>query len=135
MFNQGMYSRQRALQKALCDLGVSVAWLEVPERPNEATHADFMRDKRRYHITTCMQLIKEVTELLDCYPWKSERSMVQATREVLLDELVDVFKFFMNLLILHGVLPEEFQRAYDEKSQRVEKRLLGAELPAHTYSI
>lgn len=75
------------------------------------------------HLIGCTELAKEVTEVLDCFPWKMVSDMQSASREQLCEELVDVFKFFMNLLIIHGITEEEFKLAYDAKSRKVRERL------------
>jgi len=75
-------------------------------------------------MLSCIQIIKEVTETLDCIPWKHEREMKAVSRDKLLEELVDVFKFYIRLLWIHHVTPEEFQEAFDKKSDMVERRLL-----------
>ena len=79
------------------------------------------------HLVACTQLSKEVSEVLDCQPWKFERGMEAESREKLLEELVDVFKFYIRLLVIHDITPEEFQKAFDIKSDIVEKRLLNGE--------
>ena len=81
-------------------------------------------DTRLLHLICCTQISKEVSEVLDCYPWKFERGMHIPPREKLLEEMVDVFKFFCRLLIIHEVTPEEFEKAFNEKSDIVERRLL-----------
>ena len=53
--------------------------------------------------------------------------MEAESREKLLEELVDVFKFYIRLLVIHDITPEEFQKAFDIKSDIVEKRLLNGE--------
>lgn len=79
------------------------------------------------HLIACAQLSKEVSEVLDCIPWKFERVLEPEPREKLLEELVDVFKFYIRLLVIHEVTEKEFQEAFNKKSDIVEKRLLKGE--------
>lgn len=83
------------------------------------------------HVNTCMRLVKEIAEVLDCVDWKYERddprlldSENEDAREHLAEELVDVFNYFMRLCWLHGITPEEFEKAWLAKRDIIEKRLL-----------
>jgi len=83
----------------------------------------YPQDNRLCHLIACTQLTKEVSEVLDCIPWKFERGMEPEPRERLLEELADVFNFYMRLLWVHDVTPEEFRHAWIKKSEVVERRL------------
>lgn len=81
-------------------------------------------DMKLVHLITCMQLTKEVAEVLDCVPWKFERQHEGASREKLLEEMVDVFNFFMKLMWTHNIYPEEFMKAWEKKRKIIEGRLI-----------
>lgn len=81
-------------------------------------------DHKLKHIVSCVQIAKEVFEFLDCEPWKFERDNEGKSRDILLEELVDIFKYYIRLLVVHEVSPEEFLKAFNEKSDIVERRLL-----------
>ena len=83
----------------------------------------YPEDLRLNHLITCIQIFREVSEVLDCIPWKFERGMETVSRADLLEELVDVFKFFCRLLHIHSVTAKEFQEMFNAKSDIVEKRL------------
>jgi len=100
------------------DMWLRVVWLQ---KKLEARYPD---DLRLNHLISCVQINKEVAEVLDCVPWKFERGMESVSREALLEELVDVFRFYCRLLFIHNIRPEEFQEAFDKKSNIVERRLL-----------
>ena len=98
-----------------CELQCRVA----SRYPDKATADD--------HSIRCLQLADEVHEVLNLMNWKphcrpegEERTI---DRDELLDELSDVFKFFMNLLHIHDVSLLEFEDAYREKHLIVLKRL------------
>lgn len=86
----------------------------------------YPKDVTLNHLICCAQIMGETKEVLDCVPWKFERDdeKLHQSREKLLEELVDVFKFYCRLLCIHDVTPEEFQDAFDKKSDIVERRLL-----------
>ncbi len=88
----------------------------------------YPEDLRLNHLIACVQISKEVMEVLDCIPWKFEREMDSVIREKLIIELVDVFKYFCRLLIIHDITPEVFQKAFTKKSEIVERRLFNGEL-------
>ncbi|GAF75852.1 unnamed protein product [marine sediment metagenome] len=96
---------------------VRIAWLQ------EQVKDKYPDDLILNHLITCTQVSKEVSEVLDCLPWKFERKMETVSREHLLEELVDVFRFYVRLLIIHNVTEKEFQEAFDSKSEIVERRL------------
>jgi hypothetical protein len=69
--------------------------------------------------------MKEVAEVLDCIPWKLHDRKTRGIcvpREKLVEELVDVQKYLLILLVHHGVSAREFARAFDKKSDIVEER-------------
>ena len=84
----------------------------------------YPEDKKLAHLISCMEITKEITEVLDCVPWKFSRHQDKGTREHLLEELVDVYNFFMKLLGTHDVTPEEFYEAWEKKRTIIEDRLL-----------
>jgi NTP pyrophosphatase (non-canonical NTP hydrolase) len=68
-------------------------------------------------------LIKECTEVLDEINFKphvTKRKTID--KELLLEELIDVFKFWMNLCILYGFEPADLHRMFNIKSAEVERR-------------
>jgi len=81
-------------------------------------------DPKLKHIVSCVQIAKEVFEFLDCAPWKFERKNEGKSRDMLLEELVDIFKYYIRLLVVHEITPEEFLEAFNKKSDIVERRLL-----------
>jgi NTP pyrophosphatase (non-canonical NTP hydrolase) len=90
------------------------------------------QDSKRYAITDptqihsilCLHLIREITEVLDCADWKLHRNKTPATREELLEELIDVFKFWLCLVIHNGFSPAQIFGMFNAKSDIVEKRAL-----------
>jgi hypothetical protein len=86
--------------------------------------ARYPSDPKLKHIVSCVQIAKEIFEFLDCAPWKFERENEGKSREVLMEEMVDIFKYYIRLLVVHNVTPEEFKKAFDKKSDIVERRLL-----------
>jgi hypothetical protein len=87
--------------------------LQMPKYP---------QDPKILHLVFCTHLDHEVHEVMDCFPWKFHRDQAPAPREKLLEEMVDVLKLYMNLLIIHGVSSEELREAFERKSKIVEER-------------
>ena len=110
MFNKEMFERAEFLYKHL--------------------QSRYPKDKALNHLICCTQISKEVSEVLDCVEWKFEREdeKLKASREKLLEEMVDVFKFYCRLLCIHNVTPEEFEIAFLKKSDKVVRRLLCQEI-------
>ena len=79
------------------------------------------------HAARCLQLADEAHEVLNLMHWKPHRrgegNERTIDRDELLDELSDVFKFFMNVMHIHGVGLLEFEDAYREKHLIVLQRL------------
>lgn len=91
---------------------------------SEASHSGNNQiDEARFkdHI---LLLIKEVTEILDEINFKPH---VQDKKEInktkIAEELVDTFKFLLNLMIIMNIKPQEFEKKYAEKHKIVEKRI------------
>ena len=104
MFKAEMYTRIKWLQKLVKD-----------RYPN---------DIQMNHIITCAQLFGEVKEIMDCMPWKYERGMEKESRERLLEETIDLFRYFGKLLDIHKITEEEFKKAFEKKSNIFERLLL-----------
>ncbi len=79
------------------------------------------------HSMRCLQLANEVHEVLNLMGWKPHRKPEDGEftidRDELLDELSDVYKFFLNLLHIHNVGINEFEEAYGKKHAIVLERL------------
>lgn len=67
-------------------------------------------------------LHSELVEALNCIPWKSHRYNQPAGTERLLEELIDVQKFLWGLMQVWGFSPGDVQRAFNTKSDIVERR-------------
>jgi len=89
------------------------------------TKGRYPTDKHEDHKDRCLQLAAEVFEVLELAEWKPHRHdrTKPIDREKLKDELVDVYKFWLNLLIIHGIGPQEFEDAYNKKHGIVLDRL------------
>jgi dimeric dUTPase (all-alpha-NTP-PPase superfamily) len=66
---------------------------------------------------------KELSEILDCFNWKSHRK--EDNRFVvsnLGEEVVDTIKYVLNICLIWGIDYKEFEKFFDEKSAVVEQR-------------
>ena len=75
------------------------------------------------HHSLCSHMIAECQELMDCRPWMLHKKPPAMSKYTTTTEMVDVFKFLLNLMILHGVTPTEFSAAFNQKSLVVEDRI------------
>lgn len=81
-------------------------------------------DLTQMHHSLCSHLISEGQELMDCEPWYFHKKPAAATRYTMITEMVDVWKWLMNLMHVHQVTPQEFVSVFCEKSTVVESRIL-----------
>jgi len=72
----------------------------------------------------CMYMVGEMTELLREMDWKSHRREVvriKSQRNVL-EELIDIFKYWMTVCLIHGFTPDDIVAEFWRKSAVVFKR-------------
>lgn len=82
-----------------------------------------LAEVNRLHGALCTHLHGEVDELVRCGDWKIHQRGEIAQKGDIVQEAVDVFKFLINLMLLHGVSPVEFYEGFARKSTVVEKRV------------
>jgi len=88
---------------------------------------DFNRladDEYRDQLTKnfILHLYPEIGEILDGVNYKIHREAKVVDEHAVKMEIVDVFKYVLNLMIAWGITPEELFRLFDEKSSIVEDR-------------
>ena len=87
---------------------------------------DRMSDRDRTILAKDYALahIDEILEWMRQQDWKSHRYVdVAVDRAKVIEELVDVGKFWINELLLFRITVPELRKAWLEKTQRVEERL------------
>ncbi len=92
-------------------------------RELERVFPEGIPEKAALHHHLCSHLISEGQELMDCEPWMLHRKPRPATKYTTTTEMVDVLKWLMNLMCLHGVSADELYRVFREKSIVVEDRI------------
>jgi len=66
---------------------------------------------------------RELSEILNETPWKLHRSnKKEYNKEHVQEEIIDTFKFLLNICILQEFTPESFEKLFYKKSEIVEKR-------------
>lgn len=75
------------------------------------------------HASLCAHLHGEVDELVRCGDWKLHARGEMAPKSSIIQEIVDVQKFLYNLMLLHGIKPEEIDVGFHQKSDVVERRV------------
>lgn len=73
-----------------------------------------------------LHTISELNDLLGEVNWKvhHKKDSIEVNRRELVLEWIDVFKYWLSIGLLWGVSPDEFLKAFDEKSELVEQRYL-----------
>lgn len=91
---------------------------------NEVERCDLGRyTPNDLHLRLCAHMHSEIDEITRCADWKLHAAGSMAPRSHIVEECVDVWKFVLNLLVLHGIEPDEFRTAFEEKSFVVERRV------------
>lgn len=67
---------------------------------------------------------RELGEVLNMMPWKSHRALKTKRIKVaeLREEIIDSFKFLLNLSIIWGMDADDFEKLFFKKSKIVRKR-------------
>lgn len=85
----------------------------------------FMSDGERVKFTkeNILCLHRELGEVLNETPWKTHRANVTTSDlDAIGEELIDCYKFLMNLFIIWGFTPEDIHYLFKEKSRIVKER-------------
>ena len=87
-------------------------------------HLDFDQ-KQTMTKEYVLHMLSEANSLLDQVNWKMHhKKEVSVKRSDLILEIIDVWKYLLSIAIIWDVTPEEFYKAFDEKSSLVEQRYL-----------
>ena len=72
-----------------------------------------------------LSLHDEVDEVLHTLPWKTHRKYKEDFFKIedLREELIDVFKFLLNVYIIWGITPDKMMKDFTKKSEKVLERL------------
>jgi NTP pyrophosphatase (non-canonical NTP hydrolase) len=61
----------------------------------------------------------ELGEVLNEINYKQHKQNKVVDRDHLIEELIDTFKYYLNILLMWGVTPDEFLTKFKTKSQKV----------------
>lgn len=103
---QQIWEKQKSFQKNFFDL-------------------DNMTEEERIRLTKEFILCahRELSEILNETPWKLHRvNTKEYNIEHVHEEIIDTFKFLLNICILQGLTPDLFETLFFKKSDIVEKR-------------
>ena len=80
-------------------------------------------EKIRFSKENILALHRELGEVLNEMPWKLHRAnSKEYDVDNIHEELIDCFKFFMNMCIIWGMTPETFLEVFMKKSEIVRQR-------------
>jgi len=77
---------------------------------------------------TALKGVEEMFEALQHLKnWKTHKQKGDNAfdREEFLEEMVDAFNYFLAMLVMLGVTPDEFFNAYKSKNEKIHTRLVG----------
>lgn len=100
--------------------------LETQQYFNEVNASGCVPNDEKLEIkfkNNVLYLIKEATEVLDEINYKEHKSSKKKlNKKRIAEELIDVFKFWLNLCILCDISPEELNKIFDRKTNKVVAR-------------
>lgn len=100
-------------------------WSRQKDFQKHFYNPDSMTEEEKISLTKeyilCMH--RELGEVLNVIPWKKHR-LNQKEYDVghLQEELIDCFKYLLNVCIIHGMSPDSFNALFFKKSAIVEQR-------------
>jgi len=84
------------------------------------------KEKEETFIKTLMFIFRETSEILDETNFKSHiKEHKSLDKEKILEEMIDLFKYWVNLCIIFEYSEDEVFDMFNKKSEIVEKKLLG----------
>ena len=87
--------------------------------PDDISDDDRIKFTKEYILCTH----RELSEVLAPLPWKAHRAnKKEYDIEHVQEELIDCFKFLLNICILQGMTPEKFIDVFFKKSKIVRQR-------------
>lgn len=103
-----MWKRQKSFNKNFVDFN----------------HMDFNKSQEMTK-EYALHLISEVTDLLSQVNWKMHhKSNLEVKRSDLVLEVIDIWKYLLSICLIWDIKPDEFCKAFDEKSGLVEQKYL-----------
>lgn len=80
-------------------------------------------DKIKFSKENILALHRELGEVLNEMPWKHHRAnSADYDIEKIREELIDVYKFFLNVCIIWGMDAKMFEYLFEEKTRIVQER-------------
>lgn len=73
-----------------------------------------------------LHLISETDSLLNTINWKmqdSDKLDIKVNRDAVLEEWIDVYKFWLSIGLMFGFTPADFEQMYWDKSKRVKEKM------------
>jgi hypothetical protein len=77
------------------------------------------RDREKFTKEYYIALTIELSEVINEINYKQHKSQKVVNRNLLLEEMIDVFKYYLNILLMWDVNPKEFTDMFKLKSDKV----------------
>ena len=114
---KAMFLMQEAFMKRLANADES-----FPKWPLDITKKKSQQECRDLAFNSMGELFEAVQELKNSKKHR-QTEIPEFDRQKFVEELVDAFKYFLEILIFVGVSPQEFFDAYCEKDAIINKRI------------
>lgn len=85
---------------------------------------DSLEEKEKETQTLILHLYNELAEVLDAINYKLHKKRHSVDIDNVKEELIDSFKYLLNLFLIWDVTPQEFVKLFNDKSDIVEKRFM-----------
>ena len=96
---------------------------EFAKKVDPEAYDDNIQEKEQYTINTAYHIIRELAELVDETNWKTHVKYKKAiNKSNIIEEYIDVFKFFINLGLVWGITADDVIKEFDRKSAVVEQK-------------
>lgn len=95
----------------------------VPDWPVDIAKKQNQQLCKSLAFDSMCELFEAVQHLKNSKPHRNTE-IKEFDREAFKEELVDSFKFFLELLIFVGITPDEFYEAYSKKDKIIHQRLV-----------
>ena len=112
-----MFDLQERFMRRLADIDHS-----FPEWPLDISKKQSQLECRDLAFNSMGELFEAVQELKNSKKHR-QTDVSEFDRQKFLEELVDAFKYFLEILIFVGITPDEFFEAYCKKDAVINKRI------------
>jgi len=119
------YKQQDIIKASTVDFELQNLWnIQKRFTANFVDFNNIVDDRTREQLSKdyFVALIPEIAEAISEINFKQHKSSKIVDRSLLIEEMIDTFKYFLNILLVWDVTPQEFVDQFKKKSDKVEKQ-------------